>query len=141
MSYEGFRVGPSQNPDDPCNRGSNMRQPRRGATAIDSTSWKIYSRKRYLLALQLKPVYSNSAPLYSCRVLLLLLNVYTPAASQRLKHAPAPPRSYSQRLGFFEGTSPRGLPCRFTLLRSASTELSFSCCGSVAAPRAEALAP
>jgi len=58
-----------------------------------------------------------------------------------LKHAPAPPRSYSQRLGFFEGTSPRGLPCRFTLLRSASTELSFSCCGSIAAPRAEALAP
>jgi hypothetical protein len=33
------------------------------------------------------------------------------AFEQRLKHAPAPPRSYGQRLEHVESTSPRGKPC------------------------------
>jgi hypothetical protein len=71
----------------------------------------------------------------------------TQLASQRLRHEPAPPRSYGQRLELAEGILPRGLPhhCAdkaviFTLFRCTPTELPFSCCGSVATPRAPAWA-
>jgi hypothetical protein len=67
------------------------------------------------------------------------------AAQQRLKHAPAPPRCYGQRLELAEGISPRAIPYHATdkagniyYVPLCIYRVFFSCFDTVAAPRATA---